>query len=200
MEKVRFYLYHRTSDVRVLGPGVRYAIWTQGCKHYCKNCIAPDSHPIDRNGYWIEVDDLFEEVKNEAIKKNLRGVTISGGEPFLQITPLKVFIQKIKENTNLDIICYSGFTYKELLRRENDDINYILSNIDILIDGKYIEEKNENNYLRGSSNQKLNFLSNRYKKYEKQMMELKNRNLEYTWDENNELFVIGIPSNEMEDK
>ena len=145
MERNKFYLYHRASNVRVLGPGLRYAIWTQGCEHNCKNCIAPDSHPLDKNGYWISVEDIYQEIEKEFTEKNIRGITISGGEPFLQMVPLKNLIKKIKENINLDIICFTGFLYEELLKKNNETINYILNNIDILIDGKYIEEKNENN-------------------------------------------------------
>ena len=197
MEKNKFYLYHRASNVRVLGPGLRYAIWTQGCKHNCKNCIAPDSHPLDKNGYWISVEDIYQEIEKEFTEKNIRGITISGGEPFLQMVPLKNLIKKIKENTNLDIICFTGFLYGDLL---NETINYILNNIDILIDGKYIEEKNENNYLRGSSNQNIIFLSDRYKAYEKDMKNLRNRNVEYTWKNEKEMFIIGIPHKDMEDK
>ena len=148
MGKNKFYLYHRASNVRVLGPGLRYAIWTQGCKHNCKNCIAPDSHPLDKNGYWISVEDIYQEIEKEFTEKNIRGITISGGEPFLQMVPLKNLIKKIKENTNLDIICFTGFLYGDLLKKNDETINYILNNIDILIDGKYIEEKNENNYLK----------------------------------------------------
>ena len=200
MEKNKFYLYHRASNVRVLGPGLRYAIWTQGCKHNCKNCIAPDSHPLDKNGYWISVEDIYQEIEKEFTEKNIRGITISGGEPFLQMVPLKNLIKKIKENTNLDIICFTGFLYEELLKKNDETINYILNNIDILIDGKYIEEKNENNYLRGSSNQNIIFLSDRYKAYEKDMKNLKNRNVEYTWKNEKEMFIIGIPPKNMEDK
>ena len=116
------------------------------------------------------------------------------------MVPLKNLIKKIKENINLDIICFTGFLYEELLKKNDETINYILNNIDILIDGKYIEEKNENNYLRGSSNQNMIFLSNRYKVYEEDMKNLKNRNVEYTWKNEKEMFIIGIPHKDMEDK
>lgn len=200
MGKNRFYLYYRASNVRVLGPGLRYVIWTQGCKHNCKNCIAPDSHSLDKNGYWISVDEIYQEIEKDFFERNIRGITISGGEPFLQVAPLKNLIKKIKEKINLDIICFTGFSYEELLKKGDKDINYILNNIDILIDGKYIEEKNENNYLRGSSNQNIIFLSDRYKVYENDMKNLKNRNVEYTWKNEKEMFIIGIPHKNMEEK
>ena len=72
MEKNKFYLYHRASDLRVLGPGLRDVIWTQGCKHNCKNCIAPDSHPLDKNGYWISVDEIYQEIEKDFIEKKYK--------------------------------------------------------------------------------------------------------------------------------
>ena len=146
------------------------------------------------------VDERYQEIEKDFIEKNIRGITISGGEPFLQMVPLKNLIKKIKEKINLDIICFTGFSYEELLKKGDKDINYILNNIDILIDGKYIEEKNENNYLRGSSNQNIIFLSDRYKVYENDMKNLKNRNVEYTWKNEKEMFIIGIPHKNMEEK
>ena len=189
----KLYLYHRSSGVRVLGPGLRYVIWTQGCPHNCKNCIAPDSHPYDKNGYWISIDEIFEEIKTQMSTCDLRGLTISGGEPFIQVSPLKELLKMIRTNTNLDIIMYTGFEYQELKNKKDKKIDFILANIDILIDGKYIDEKNENNYLRGSSNQNMIFLSNRYREYEDYMKNLKNRNVEINWINEDKMFITGIP-------
>ena len=80
MEKNKFYLYHRASNVRVLGPGLRYVIWTQGCKHNCKNCIAPDSHPLDKNGYWMSVEDIYQEIEKEFTEKNINVIMKKDGK------------------------------------------------------------------------------------------------------------------------
>ena len=173
MENNKLYLYHRASGIKTLGPGLRYAIWTQGCIHNCKNCIAPDTHPLDKNGYWLGIEELYLEIEENMKKENIRGITISGGEPFLQAKPLVELIKRLKERTQLDIICFTGFEYSNLKNKKDKFIEYILANIDILIDGKYIEEKNENNYLRGSSNQNMIFLSERYREYENDMKNLK---------------------------
>ena len=93
MENNKLYLYHRASGIKTLGPGLRYVIWTQGCIHNCKNCIAPDTHPLDKNGYWLSVEELYLEIEESIKKENLRGITISGGEPFLQISPLVKLIK-----------------------------------------------------------------------------------------------------------
>lgn len=106
----------------------------------------------------------------------------------------------LKEKTQLDIICFTGFDYSQLKNKKDENTKYILANIDILIDGKYVEEKNENNYLRGSSNQNMIFLSERYKKYENDMKNLKNRNIEIMWINDREIFIAGIPYKESGDK
>jgi anaerobic ribonucleoside-triphosphate reductase-activating protein len=200
MESSKLYLYHRASGIKTLGPGLRYAIWTQGCIHNCKNCIAPDTHPLDKNGYWLGIEEIYLEIEENMKKENIRGITISGGEPFLQAKPLVELIKRLKERTQLDIICFTGFEYSNLKNKKDESIEYILANIDILIDGKYIEEKNENNYLRGSSNQNIIFLSERYREYENDMKNLKNRNIEIMWINDREIFIAGIPYKEREDK
>ena len=200
MESSKLYLYHRASGIKTLGPGLRYTIWTQGCIHNCKNCIAPDTHPLDKNGYWLGIEELYLEIEENMKKENIRGITISGGEPFLQAKPLVELIKRLKERTQLDIICFTGFEYSYLKNKKDKSIEYILANIDILIDGKYIEEKNENNYLRGSSNQNMIFLSERYREYENDMKNLKNRNIEIMWINDREIFIAGIPYKEREDK
>ena len=200
MESSKLYLYHRASGIKTLGPGLRYAIWTQGCIHNCKNCIAPYTHPLDKNGYWLGIEELYLEIEENMKKENVRGITISGGEPFLQAKPLVELIKRLKERTQLDIICFTGFEYSYLKNKKDKSIEYILANIDILIDGKYIEEKNENNYLRGSSNQNMIFLSERYREYENDMKNLKNRNIEIMWINDREIFIAGIPYKEREDK
>lgn len=200
MESSKLYLYHRASGIKTLGPGFRYAIWTQGCIHNCKNCIAPDTHPLDKNGYWLGIEELYLEIEENMKKENIRGITISGGEPFLQAKPLVELIKRLKERTQLDIICFTGFEYSYLKNKKDKSIEYILANIDILIDGKYIEEKNENNYLRGSSNQNMIFLSERYREYENDMKNLKNRNIEIMWINDREIFIAGIPYKEREEK
>mgnify|MGYP000552996728 CR=1 FL=1 len=66
MEKDRIYLYHRISSTKTLGPGERYVLWLQGCIHNCKGCVAPETHSLDSGGYWIEIDEIIEEMFNAA--------------------------------------------------------------------------------------------------------------------------------------
>ncbi len=193
------YLYHREDSVKTLGPGERYVIWTQGCPHRCKGCLAQDSQTINENGYWIGIDKIFGEIFDKKKKNDIRGVTISGGEPFYQSKVLSELLEKIVK-LNLDVICYTGYRYEELLAKQDKYIGKILQNIDILIDGKYEESKNENNYLKGSSNQRIICLSNRYKEYEKKMNELKSRNVEIKFIEEGKIFITGVPPLNFEEK
>lgn len=188
-KKDSLYLYHREQKVKTLGPGERYIIWLQGCKHQCENCIAPETHSIDQNGEWIKIEQLIMEIK---ANKEIRGVTISGGEPFLQVEGLAAFVKKIR-SMGLDIICYTGFKYEDLKKSKNKHITGILSEIDILIDGKYEFDKNTGSYLRGSDNQRIIHLKPTYKKYEMEMNELKSRNVEVKSSGENMIFFAGIP-------
>lgn len=194
MKNIRIYLHHREKNIKTLGPGDRYVIWVQGCTHNCEGCIAPESHSLDSNGYWIEISEILKEIR---ANKKLRGVTISGGEPFLQARALLPLLKELQRE-KLDIICYTGFRYEDIL---NDKIPFgknLLEYIDILIDGKYIEELNNESYLRGSDNQRIIHLKNTYKNYEKKMKELKNRNIEIKIIDNKTLFIAGIPPKKME--
>jgi len=104
-----------------------------------------------------------EELSKDIIyTDDIDGVTISGGEPFLQARNLLRLIELVRSQKNLGFILYSGYTLAEL-RKMNNHVNRLLESIDVLIDGEYIEELNDDKGLRGSSNQNVIFLSNRYK-------------------------------------
>lgn len=194
MKNKKLYLHHRENHIKTLGPGERYVIWVQGCTHNCKGCIAPETHPLNENGYWMELDNIVKEINKS---KNIRGITISGGEPFLQAENLFYLLKKIK-NKNLDIICYTGFLYEEILEEKIPFGKELLNYIDILIDGKYVEGLNNENYLRGSENQRIIHLKNTYKKNESQMLNLKNRNVEIKIVDKKTIFIAGIPPKTME--
>ena len=92
------------------------------------------------------------------IKSNplLKGITLSGGEPFMQAKQLSILIDKIKDS-NLDIITYTGFKYEDLINNSNDENSFmeLLIRTDILIDGKFEEDKKDDSLMfRGSSNQR----------------------------------------------
>lgn len=183
------YLSHREKRTRVLGPGLRYVLWVQGCKKRCPGCVFPDGQIIGENGYWMTAENILEELESD---KELTGITISGGEPFLQSEGLAALIRLIRQRTQLDIMLYSGYTLEELRGWDNGYVDFILANSDLLIDGEYRENQNNNTIYRGSDNQVIHFLSDKYKKFSYVMNNTKNRSLEFVF-RNGELFVVGIP-------
>ena len=175
-----------SKEVYVLGPGKRFVIWYQGCLKNCRNCINQDGRKLE-GGIFYSNNELLELIMNE---KELTGVTLSGGEPFIQVDEVFILIKVIKENTDLDIIIYTGYKLNDLIKKYG---NEFCEYIDILIDGEYIEELDHGEELRGSSNQKIHFLSNKYKKAVLKLEESQKREIQFDILGNNELFMIGIP-------
>ncbi len=137
------------------GLGWRFVLFVSGCPHHCPSCqnkIAQDYS----YGKAINEEELLERIKNNSI---LKGVTLSGGEPLCKenIEGVLHFIKSVKKiRPELDYWCYSGYTYEELIARNDDVTKELLANIDVLVDGRFIEAlKDEELYFRGSSNQRL---------------------------------------------
>ena len=151
--------------VEVFGQGKKVAIWFCGCHHKCPGCSNPELWEF-QDKYQIKLDQVKYLVRQ--IEDEVDGFVITGGEPFLQSTDLKELILFLKE-INDDILVYTGFLFEELKKQKSEYIEIILENIAILIDGKYIEELNDNSLMRGSSNQQIYILHdvyrNRYENY-----------------------------------
>lgn len=134
------------------GPGLRYAVFTQGCPHYCPGCHNPESHSFT-DGYLVSEEALIEQILSNPL---LDGVTFSGGEPFMQAKELTTVASAVKEN-GLSVIVYSGYTFEELLELSVVREGYmdLLKNTDILIDGRFeADKKSLNLRFRGSTNQR----------------------------------------------
>jgi anaerobic ribonucleoside-triphosphate reductase activating protein len=139
------------NDSIVDGNGLRYTIFVQGCPHHCKGCHNPQTHPFD-GGKEVSISDLFETITSNTL---LDGVTFSGGEPFAQAKPLVELADLVKQNTNLNIVTYTGYTFEDIITSNNPDWIALLNSTDILIDGKFIEDlKSYELRFRGSSNQR----------------------------------------------
>ena len=135
------------------GPGFRYVVFAQGCHHKCPGCHNPHTHPID-GGKEISVDEIFSEIIKNPL---LKGVTLSGGEPFLQAVAFVCLARKVKE-AGLSVMIYSGYTLEELTDMFDEFPEYekLLDFCDILVDGRFIEnEKNLTLKFRGSNNQRI---------------------------------------------
>jgi len=133
------------------GPGLRYVIFTQGCPHCCKGCQNPETWDYN-GGEQMTVSELNRVIKRLA-KNNYRGITFSGGEPFLHVEELSQ-IAKTAHAMNWDIVTYTGYDYEDLI--SDKDKSPLLYSTDILIDGKYIAELKDMSvpYI-GSKNQRI---------------------------------------------
>lgn len=127
------------------GEGVRYVIFTQGCKHHCKGCHNPDTHPLS-GGVERDVDELLREIVSNPL---IDGITLSGGEPFLQSSACLEIAKKAREN-NLSVWCFTGYTYDSV--KEDP----LMREIDVLVDGKFdVTQRSLTAPFRGSKNQRV---------------------------------------------
>lgn len=133
------------------GKGLRYTVFTQGCPHQCKGCHNPQSWNT-AGGTEKEVGDVFAEFCENPL---LKGITFSGGEPFLQPEALTE-LAKLVHGAGKDVTVFSGYTYEELLAMEDVKTDALLAETDVLIDGRYMEEQRNLELLyRGSENQRV---------------------------------------------
>ena len=143
-------LHGTINDSIVDGPGLRYALFTQGCPHHCLGCHNPSTH--DRQGgYMKDIDDIIKEIDNNPL---LDGVTLTGGEPFLQADALIDFVKQIKQR-QLHVMIYSGYTYEEI-QTLGTSAKQLLSLCDVLVDGLFeLELRSLSLLYKGSSNQRI---------------------------------------------
>jgi anaerobic ribonucleoside-triphosphate reductase activating protein len=141
-----------TPESIVDGPGLRVVVFAQGCPHQCPHCHNPETWD-GNGGKEFSLQQLIRSLKQH--RKNKRGITFSGGEPFLQAAELARAARKARQ-MGWDVVTYTGFTYEQLIADTNDDIQALLSATDLLIDGKYIHAlRNIKLQFRGSSNQRI---------------------------------------------
>lgn len=184
-EKLRLYMKAPCSEV--LGPNKRFIVWVQGCNKRCQGCIAKDAWALD-GGELVEIDGLVQQIlQQDAIE----GITISGGEPFLQQEALCELIARVRERKDIGVIIYTGMRYSEI------ETTALAHSADIIIDGEYVEELNDNKSLRGSSNQNVICLTDRYKDIISQYYGVQGRKIELLLSDG-ATQMIGIPSKEFE--
>lgn len=178
-------------ETYVLGPGKRFVIWVQGCPFNCKGCVALNWIPIEEAEV-VPIDYLVERVTGI---EELEGLTISGGEPLLQAEGLAALIRRVRSaRPAASAIAFSGFTIEQLQRKAllEPGISDFLNQLDVLIDGLYREDLNDEQGMRGSSNQRVHFLTDRYEKL-KEEFEGRPRQVEVHLLKN-EMLMVGVPS------
>ena len=139
------------NDSVVDGDGYRFTIFTQGCPHHCAGCHNPQTHDFTA-GRLADTDKLLAHIRDNIL---LAGVTFSGGEPFCQPRPLTELAQKLHAH-HLDVWSYSGYTLEELQQMHNPDVDALLAEIDVLVDGRFDETQRDLTLaFRGSRNQRV---------------------------------------------
>ena len=141
--------------VEVLGPGKRIGIWFCGCPHKCKGCSNPELWEFQEK-YKTSLEAILTLIETIAKEHQVDGFTITGGDPMYQADDLQKLIMHLCKISS-DILVYTGYEIEDL-PKEN------LHNIAVLIDGRYIEERNNNCKLRGSDNQRIHILNSDMKR------------------------------------
>lgn len=133
------------------GPGIRFVVFAQGCRHNCPGCHNPQTHPFE-GGILTEVDEILERMRRNPL---LDGLTLSGGDPFEQADAFAELAEKAKR-AGLHVMTYTGYRYEELLSERNPEWMRLLEATDVLVDGRFESAlKNDLLPFRGSSNQRM---------------------------------------------
>lgn len=145
-----------------LGPGLRSVVWVQGCPLHCRGCTAPEFIPFTKASL-ISPEALADLL----LRQPVEGITISGGEPFMQSGLLAEMVEIARSKRDISVLCYTGFQM-ETLRKfdENSGVPALLRQIDTLIDSPFVERLNDNRGLRGSSNQRVFHLTDRMRAFD----------------------------------
>lgn len=141
------------------GEGISVSLWTQGCPHRCKGCHNPETWDFN-GGYEDEANNIRGQiVKALSANNTQRNFSVLGGEPLCKQNRedvLTILTAVRMAYPNIKIFLWTGYIYEELIKEDDDTIKNILSKIDILIDGPFIEkERDISLYLRGSRNQRV---------------------------------------------
>lgn len=139
------------------GPGIRVSLFVSGCRHRCKNCFNSEAWDFNYGNKFT--DDTIDEIITALKPDYVEGLSLLGGEPFEPenreglIKLLEAMREKLP---NKNIWCYTGFTFEDDLLNGNETVKKMLSMIDVLVDGKFVEElKDASLIFRGSSNQNI---------------------------------------------
>lgn len=142
------------------GKGVRVSLFVSGCRHRCYNCFNKETWDFNYGNKYNE--NTKEEILSACDYSHIAGLSLLGGEPFEPenqeelINLTKAFKERF---LNKDIWCYTGFLFEDILAGKAGDAKTalkLLENIDVLVDGKFIEKlKNPALLFRGSSNQRI---------------------------------------------
>ncbi|MCW5800973.1 MAG: radical SAM protein [Deltaproteobacteria bacterium] len=139
---------------RANGPGARFVVWFQGCTLGCPGCFNPATHAAGGKG--IAVADLAAQIPDD-----VEGISLSGGEPLQQPEAAAALLDAARAR-GLSTLAFSGYTLDEIrILPGGPDV---LARLDVLIDGRYVASARLASGLRGSANQHIHVLTDRYRR------------------------------------
>lgn len=143
-------IYHNSV---VEGLGRRSVVQLAGCLLRCPGCFVPETHD-PQGGGTLTISEIVDLLLDEQGSPR-DGVTVLGGEPFLQPEGLAVLLRTLKQRA-IHITLYTGYTLEALLERKENAVDEALTHADILIDGPFIVQLSRHaGEWRGSTNQRI---------------------------------------------
>ncbi len=147
---MKFRIAGIVQDSIVDGPGVRMTVFAQGCHHNCKGCHNPQTHSLS-GGRETTTEEVIAQMHANTL---LDGLTLSGGEPFLQPRACSE-LAKAAHDLGLNVWCYTGYTLEQI-RMLPEAVQELLRHVDVLVDGPFIlEQRSLDLEWRGSKNQRI---------------------------------------------
>ena len=142
------------------GPGLRFALWFQGCPLRCPGCCNPEMLPF-AGGIPMTVREVLARL-DEAREQSVEGITLLGGEPLAHAEGGSILAREVRDR-GLSVMVFSGHTLEEASAKADPAIDALLSLADILVDGPYVRElPDTTRRWVGSTNQGIHFLTDRY--------------------------------------
>ncbi len=157
MDGTTLQIHELLPQSRANGPGVRAVLWVQGCSLGCPGCFNPATHPFI-GGERVLVRDLFRRIV--ALGDSIEGITVSGGEPLQQRRPLLALLQRVRQETSLTTVLFTGYTWEELQRMPDAEV--LLACVDVLIAGRYDASQRLARDMRGSAKKTVHLCTQRY--------------------------------------
>lgn len=132
----------------VNGPGLRSVLWVQGCFMACPGCFNPETHSMSGGESW-SVEEILSRIPN-----TVEGISISGGEPFLQVAAC-YSLARACHGRGLTVLVYTGYRWEFLAQGTSEDAKALLGECDYLIDGRFEASSRSNHPWVGSGNQRV---------------------------------------------
>lgn len=152
---------NRIPYTAVEGPGLRFALWVQGCDIDCPACCNQELLPFVRRQV-ISSSQISWEIRQARENYGIEGVTFLGGEPAYQAKGLAE-VAAFCQSQRLSVMLFTGFRMEQLRQRNLPGVEQLLNHTDVLVDGPFVADRRDSNRnWVGSVNQKFHYLSQRY--------------------------------------